>query len=68
MIAKIESLGYKVVDHSGLYEGKFADRRYHLVSPQGTTLDNGGQGYATLSDAYSVAKVLSSGEDAAPGS
>ena len=54
-IAKIEAMGFKVEDISGWHEGKFSPRRYRLIAPDGTVLDNNGSGFVSSSEAFRAA-------------
>ena len=45
--AEIEAKGFKILNLSGVYEGKYAGRRYHVVTPSGERLTNDGLGYAS---------------------
>ena len=51
----MEEMGFTVQDRSGLHNGKFASRRYFLLTTGGKLLDNDGEGYASSSEAYRAA-------------
>jgi hypothetical protein len=61
-LARIEEMGFTVQDRSGIHNGKFASRRYFLLTKSGKVLDNDGDGYASSSEAYRAAIMFKESE------
>lgn len=56
-IKKIEDLGFKIRDVSGVHQGVVSTARFLLTDPDGNPMDNLGDGFPTVYEAYKAVRA-----------